>query len=377
MASKVKAAVLVAPRQIEIEEFPLPETDDEDSLLRVEACGVCASDVPLYTGKVKSEGQLQMLLPVVLGHEIVGRVERLGKKAAERWGVKEGDRIIIERWIPCGHCDRCYAGDYRLCVRKIDGYPLYYGGSSTKLPPSLWGGFAEYMYLHPDTVVYKVSDRVSAELLPQFTPIANGISWVTVNGGAGVDSTVVIQGPGQEGLAAVIAAKEAGARLIIVTGLAQDAHRLQMAQELGATHTIVAEQEDVVERVKEITEERMADVVLDVTSGSSTKPIELAVDLAGQDGIIVLAGFHDNQPIANLVAEKMMSKTLTIKGVWGRHRRSVKAAIRLIESGRYPLHKLCTHAFPLEETGQAFRVVAREVDRDALHVSVIPRHSEA
>jgi threonine dehydrogenase-like Zn-dependent dehydrogenase len=370
MTTKVKAAVLVAPRKVEIQEFLLPPTGEGDALLHIEACGVCASDIPLYTGA--SRGGLRHG-PVILGHEIVGRVERLGPRAAERWGVREGDRIIIERWIPCGRCDRCYNGYYRLCERRVEGYPLYYGGSPTALSPSLWGGYAEYLYLHPDSVVYPIAEHVPAEQLPLFTPLSNAISWVQRYGGAGIGSTVVIQGPGQEGLADVIAAREAGAALIILVGLPQDAYRLEVARELGATHTLLAGEEDVVARVKEITGGRMADVVLDVTSSPSNQPLELALDLAGFGGtIVVAAGHHAQPPVVNFPTEKLLRKLLTIKGVWGRDRRSLQTALRLIESGKYPLHKLTTHTFPVEQADLALRTVAREGDPKALHVSVVP-----
>lgn len=376
MVTKAKAAVLVGPRRVEIEEFPLPETGEEDALLRIEACGVCGADVPPYLGEGLSEGPLRLLPPLILGHEIAGRVERLGRRAAERWGVKEGDRVIIERWIPCGHCDRCYAGDYRLCIRQVDGYPLFYGGTSTRLRPSLWGGYADYLYLHPDSVVYKVAEDAPAELLPLFTPLSNGISWVQRTGGAGIGSRVMIQGPGQEGMGAVIAAKEAGAHQIIVSGLSQDVRRLEIARELGATHTILADREDVVARVREITDGHMADVVLDLTSGPSTTPVELALELASEGGTIVLAATHEGQPAAGFVPGKVLAKTLTVKGVRGRHREAVKAALRLIEARKYPLEKLHTHTFGVEETGKALQLAAREGGEEALHICIMPGHTQ-
>jgi threonine dehydrogenase-like Zn-dependent dehydrogenase len=373
MVTTAKAAVLVAPGKVEIEEFPLPQTGEDDALLRIEACGVCGADVPPFHGEgLGGTGTLSMDVPVILGHEITGRVERLGRRAAERWGVSEGDRVIIERWIPCGHCDKCYAGDYRLCIRKVDGYPLYYGGSPTKLPPSLWGGYADYLYLHPDSVVYKVSPDVPAEILPLFTPISNGISWSQITGGTGVGSRVVIQGPGQEGFGAVIGSKEAGASQIIVTGLARDERRLEIARQLGATHTIVADKEDVVARVREITEGQMADVVLDLTSGPSTEPVKLALEVAADGGTVVLAATHEGHPLPTFVPDRIMQKTLTVKGVRGRYRKAVKAALRIIESRKYPLEMLCTHHFPVEQTELALRTAARELDLDALHVCVMP-----
>ena len=375
MKDTAKAAVLVGPRQIEVQEFPIPKTGKDDALLRVEACGVCASDVPIYKGERRGGGGLGAsgkVSGVILGHEIVGRVERLGQRAAERWHVKEGDRIIIERWIPCGHCENCYAGDYRLCLRQVDSYPLYYGGSPTDLKPSLWGGYAEYVYLHPDTVAFKVSENTPPEQFPLFTPLGNGISWVQVVGGAGIGSTVVIEGPGPEGLAAVIAAREAGAHQVFITGLPHDEHRLKMAMELGATQTFVVGEDDIVEEVSKATDGQMAEVVLDVTSTESSQPLELALDLAATRGTVVMAAGHRNPLSTGFPDSRIMRKTLSLRGVWGRHRQSVFKALKLIESGRYPLHKLTSHHFPLEQADLALQMTAQETEEKSFHVSVMP-----
>ena len=363
MGARVLSAVLVAPRKIELQELPIPETGPDDGLLRVEATGVCGSDIPIYTGQMQF-GRL----PLVLGHEIVGRVERLGARARERWGIAPGDRIVVEEHIPCGHCELCYTGRNKFCIRRR------YGALSVGEPPGLWGGYAGMLYLHPDAIVYRVSPDVPAEQVPLFIPISNGIYWVQKAGGAGIGSTVVIQGPGQHGLGCVIAARECGARHIIVVGRSIDRTRLALARELGATHTLEADSEDVVARVREISGGEMADCVVDVTPGAS-EPVALALDLARNGATIVVAGVKHMKPIEGFVVDKMFLKELTLKGVWGRDSRSVPAALRLIESGRYPLEKLCTHRFAVEDTARALQTAARETGDDAVHVSIIPRTS--
>ena len=125
--------------------------------------------------------------------------------------------------------------------------------------------------------------------------------------------------------------------------------------------------------MKEITEGRLADVVLDVTPGA-TKPIEMALDLARIGATIVIAGFKHFQPMTGFLSDKMFFKELTLKGVWGRDPRSVEVALRLIESNKYPLHKLCTHTYSVGETEQALRTVAGEGDKNAVHVSITPDH---
>src|SRR5713226_6211318 len=100
MAEKTLAAALVAPKQFELREFDLPEIGPEAGLLKVEAVGICGSDVRSY--------QQQPANPRIMGHENVGVIAQAGKEAAARWAVKEGDLVIPEEYIPCWHCKYCY-----------------------------------------------------------------------------------------------------------------------------------------------------------------------------------------------------------------------------------------------------------------------------
>ena len=144
--------------------------------------------------------------------------------------------------------------------------------------------------------------------------------------------------------------------------------------EMGATHTIMVDEEDAVAKVKDITEGKMADVVLDVTAGG-TEPVNMAMDLAGFNGTVVLAASH-NGPVPNFNARAINHKMLTVKGVSGRDRNSILVALRLIESGKYDLDKLCTHTYPVEQTDQALATAAREIDTgvEPIHVCVVPGH---
>jgi threonine dehydrogenase-like Zn-dependent dehydrogenase len=359
---RAKAAVLVSPGRIEIEEFLLPSCGDDDGVLRVEATGVCGSDVAVYRGEFSED---LFPLPLVLGHEIVGRIERIGPRAAERWGVREGDRIVVEEHLPCGRCDLCRDGRHKLCIKRR------YGSVSTRTAPALWGGYAEAVYLHPDSVVYPVANSLAAELAPLFIPISNGLDWVERVGGLRVGGTVVIEGPGAHGLGCVVGARECGAGTIILTGLARDRARLELGKTLGATHVIEADREDVRERVREITNDRLADLVIDVTPGAA-EPLEIAVDVAGIGGTILVAGYKHGKPIAGFRSDPLFFKELTVKGVWGRSSAAVPPALRLIESGRYPLELLCTHSFPVEGTADALETAAGTRAADVIHVTVLP-----
>ncbi|MGG1660204.1 zinc-dependent alcohol dehydrogenase [Brevibacillus sp. NRS-1366] len=358
MPKTAKAAVLVGKEQIEIREFPLPETSHNDGLLHVEACGVCGFDSEAYLFGGNGVHQI----PNVIGHEIVGRIESIGEGAAKRWGVKAGDRIVVEEYIPCGTCDACLRGQYQLC------FDLRYGSMSVNHPKTaLWGGFAEYMYLHPRAIIHKVNSDISAELLQLFIPISNGIHWVQEVGQAKVGDTVVIQGPGPMGLGAVVGAKEAGAGKIIVTGLSRDEHRLNIAKDLGADHVFHADTQDIAEEIKEVTDGEMADVV--INAATAPQQIVTAVDIAGLYGTIVHSG-TDHRLADKLMSSKITWKLLTIKGVLGRPKQTVGVALRLIESGKYPLEKIITHKFSVEETAKAVHTHAYGED-GCIHVAVV------
>lgn len=369
MASNVLAAVQVADRKIELQEFPLPRIGPQEGLLRLEACGICGSDYEQYSGAL-SGGGFRIPYPVIPGHEPLGIIEELGSEAAKKWGVKVGDRVAVEPILHCGVCANCLTGRYLLCRGERRAWA--YGYTSTATPPALWGGYAQYMYLAPNTVLHKVSPTIPAELAVMFNPLGAGVRWACTIPGTKMGDTVVVLGPGQRGLACVIAAREAGAELIIVTGLRADAHKLALAKEFGAHHTINVEEENTVERVKEITKGRMADVVVDV-SAYATQPVLDAIEIAKPGGTIVLAGVKGPHPVPNFFSDRLILRELTVKGALGVDYPAYEQAIRIIEAGKYPLAKMHTHTFPLEQVEHAIRVLAREVPgEEAVHIAVKP-----
>ena len=111
---KTRAMVVTAPGQLEMQEFDVPETGEEDGILKLELVGVCGSDPGIYRGK---PGRAPRPYPIILGHEIVGRIEKMGRAAQKRHGVKEGDRVVVEYAFGCGQCSSCLAGRYTLCKK--------------------------------------------------------------------------------------------------------------------------------------------------------------------------------------------------------------------------------------------------------------------
>jgi threonine dehydrogenase-like Zn-dependent dehydrogenase len=184
-------------------------------------------------------------------------------------------------------------------------------------------------------------------------------------------STVLIQGPGQQGLSQVVACKQAGASLIIVTGTTRDAARLVLATKLGADHVIDVQSEDALERVLEITGSKGVDVVLDCTAGAGTTPILLGIDaLKRRGGTIVVQG--ELAAFPDFPIKKLTEKAITIKSARGHGYRAVELAIAQLASKRFPLELLTTHEFGLAEVDRAIKAVGGQAEEDVIHVSLLP-----
>jgi threonine dehydrogenase-like Zn-dependent dehydrogenase len=235
----------------------------------------------------------------------------------------------------------------------------------------LWGGLAEYLYLSPGAILHPVDRTLPAEIAVMFNPIGAGVRWACHLGGVGLGDTVLVLGTGQRGLAAVIAARAAGAGTIIVTGLATDAHKLALAREFGADHTIVVDETDTVQRVTDLTDGQLADVTLELTP-MATAPVTDALLATRHGGRVVLAGLKGGTEVP-LRTDLIINRALTVVGAFGVDARAYAEAIRIIESRRFPLEKLHTHTFGLDATTQAIETLAGEVAGEAaVHVSVQP-----
>jgi threonine dehydrogenase-like Zn-dependent dehydrogenase len=358
MSRTSRVAVLHGPGKLVIDELPLPAISADDGLLRVQATGVCGTDVAAYHG-VNPYYQL----PCALGHELVGRVEEIGEVASQRWGVQAGDRIVVEEYLPCGTCRSCLAGAYQMC--RVPRY----GGKSIHEGPGLFGGYSDYLYLHPQSIVHPVSEDVDADLVQLYIPISNGLDWVSNIGSLPIGGTAVIVGPGPHGLGCVIGAREAGAGTVIVVGTERDAVRLQVARALGADHTLTGSSAEVADAVRAITGGLLADTV--VNAADSSAALETALAVAGDRATLVQAGLpKTGGGSAEPVVSALNSKVLTIRGVRGRPSSVVPPTLRLIESGKYPLELMCTGQFSIEQTEEALLTTGR--DAAAIRSSVIP-----
>ena len=165
--AKARAVVQVGDKQFELQQFDLPRIGPDDALLRVEACGICGSDVDQYDGKLNG----LLSLPMIPGHEPVGIIEEIGAEAARHWGLRAGDRVAVEPTRGCGHCRACKRGDSRNCRTGRPGAKISVCGFiPTTIAPALWGGMAEFMYLDPEVALHKIAPEVPAELAARAGP---------------------------------------------------------------------------------------------------------------------------------------------------------------------------------------------------------------
>jgi threonine dehydrogenase-like Zn-dependent dehydrogenase len=362
MGETALAAVATDTKLTEIKEVLLPDIKEDTGILKVEIVGVCGTDVSYYN---------DLKEPMILGHHVVGHIHKIGEEASKRWGVKEGDRIVMEEYIPCGQCELCRTGLYRLCPNtnpKVDG--IRYGATPITTEPSLYGGFSQYMYLHPNAVLHKLPSHVLAVEAALTLPLSNGFEWMRIIGGVGPGDVVVIQGPGQQGLACALAAKAAGAETVIMTGRNSSQERLKLALELGADYSVNVSSEDLIERVRQITNGKMADLVIDVTSGG-TEPVVSSLAVAKTGGMVLL-GALKNRKFDDFDLDIIYNKSLTIKGVRGHSYKSVQMAVEFISSGKFPLSRMNSHNYKLSETDLALRTAAGEIDPLRLLVTVSP-----
>ncbi|MEW6670867.1 MAG: alcohol dehydrogenase catalytic domain-containing protein [Thermodesulfobacteriota bacterium] len=347
-----RAMVLTGPRKMELQRFELPEIGEEDGLLALECVGVCGSDPAIFEGR-PTRGPRPY--PIILGHEIVGRIHKMGKAAQARHGVREGDRVVLEYAFGCGQCDACLSGRYTLCDRNY----TYGSMMSCRQAPHLYGGYSDFVYIHPRAMVHKIGEDIQPEVgVLICAVIGNGVRWLRQIGKVSIGDTVVIVGPGLQGLAATAVAREAGAGCIVVAGLARDKARLEMARRFGADRVVDIEAADPIAVVAEMTAGKMADVVMDVSG--SPAGADLALSVAGKRATVVLPGIYKENRVA-LDLNRAVVNEIRLAGVFSHDFRAVRPAIRLVRQKRYPFEDLISHRFKLEEAEEALRLVGGKI----------------
>jgi len=356
--------VLESPRQLVSREFPLPEIGDDDALLRVEACGLCGTDHEQFSG-VLSAG-----FAFVPGHESVGVIDQIGDRAAERWGVAQGDRVAVEVFQSCRTCDACGGGEYRRCQRH--GLRNMYGFIPVDRAPGLWGGFATYQYLAPDSMVLAVPRALDPVLATLFNPLGAGIRWGSTVPETSAGDVVAVLGPGVRGLSTLVAAREAGAAFVMVTGSGpNDRPRLEMATRFGADMVVDVARADPVAELVGATG-GLADVVVDVTA-KAPAAFAQAVALARPGGTVVVAGTRGVAETPGFNPDLIVFKELRLLGALGVDTPAYLAALDLLASQRYPFESLPHEIASLSGVEALLQAMAGEAGRvPPVHGVMVP-----
>lgn len=355
--ARCRAAVFAGDGTYEVREFPVPEPPPRGAVVRVEAVGLCGSDVAQLHGMHHVPGEVS---PVVPGHETVGRIHALAP--GTELGVEVGQRVAVDLIRRCGECPACRSGSPLCLTMRLYGYTFGLEERS-----GLYGGYGEYMEILPGSHLLVLTDDAPADELTLFEPLANACNWLHA---AGLEPgmTVVVQGPGHIGLTSAALARAWGAGVVVVTGTARDAARLAVAGAVGADHTINVDDRDPVEAVSEITGGTMADVVLDAADVPAT--VQLSLELAKFGGTVMLAGLKDRKPVP-VVSDLVPLKALRVLGASGSTAESMETAVALLNAGRIPTRALRGEVLDLDRIDEAMSLLSRaDPARDTVRVGL-------
>ncbi len=343
----MRVAMYYHNHDVRLEEVPRPQIGPGEMLVEVKSCGICGSDV--------MEWYRRKTAPLVLGHEMCGIIAEIGERAAAKYRYRIGQRVFVSHHVPCNTCRYCLRGHHTACATL----------QSTNFDP---GGFSEYVRipeLQVDRGVYMLPDDVSFEEGTMIEPLACVLRGQRL---AGVEAgdTVLVIGAGISGLLHIQLAKASGAGKIIATDIHE--FRLKAAERFGADAAL-AGGEDLIGRLLEINDRRLADLVIICAGTEAVVPSALqAVDNGGSVLFFAVppAGVQVPIPITDL-----WRREITLQTSYGASPSDLMMALELIRTRRLPLlPQMITHRFSLEEAGLGFRLVAEA--RESIKVVINP-----
>jgi len=349
------AAVFVANREpFELRQYPVPDPGDRDVIVRVTRANVCGSDLHIWRGDMDLRA-MGLRYGIILGHELVGRVARLGSSVrADALGrpLREGDRIAFTYYASCGTCRACVRAQPHACMMSLASVVR-----SCESPPHFTGGFAEYYVLGARQRIFKIPDAVSdaaaAGANCALSQVIHGLAEARLRLG----ETVVIQGAGGLGIYACAVAKELGAHKVIAVDAI--AERLELARRFGADEVIdmtrVPDPRARVSQVMRMTDNWGADVVVEVAG----------VPEACNEGIRMTARTGRYLVLGNISAKRTFEADPSL---WTGHNRTLigvslyppEVLARALDflartRDRYPFEALASHEYPLARITDAFR----------------------
>lgn len=346
--SAMKSLLYTAPFQFEYTETPEPEVGPDDVLVRVQAVGICGSDVQGYTGRTG-----RRLPPLIMGHEASGTVDAAGTRAG---GIAPGDRVCFDSTVYCNRCEACRQGRFNQCVdRQVLGVSV----------PGMkrHGAMAELVRL-PWWSLVAMPEALSFTEAALLEPVSIGLHAVN-RGQIQPSETVVIIGAGTIGLFVLQAARLQGAGKIIVSD--PNAHRRRLARALGADVAVSPEVVDLAEVVAAETQERGADVSFEVVGLAAT--LHQAVAATRMGGRVVLVGNLTKTVEINV--QEVVSRELTLRGTYassGEYRQ----AVELVASGKIDVLPLVSATLPLAQGQAAFDRLYGGEEVDLLKIILKP-----
>jgi L-iditol 2-dehydrogenase len=341
----VRVAMYYNNRDIRLEDMPIPKIGPGELLVRVEACGICGSDVMEWY-RVKRA-------PLVLGHEIAGEIVKVGE-GLDRY--KEGQRITASHHVPCNTCHYCLTGHHTVCetLRKTNFDP---------------GGFAEYVRLpaiNVDRGVYPLPDSISFEEGTFTEPLAcvlRGQRLAKMQQGL----SVLVIGSGITGLLHIQLARAMGAGKIVATDVNE--YRLKVASKMGADATFHAS-EEISERMREVNDGMLADRVI-VCTGAKSAIIQAIESVERGGTVLFFAPTELGVTIPLSLNELFWRNEVTLTSSYGGSPSDHIVALKLIRSRTIDVKEMVTHRLGLAETGLGFQLVANP--KDSIKVIIEPQ----
>ncbi len=328
----MRVAMWYNNRDVRIEEIPIPQIGFGELLVRVEASGVCGTDVMEWYRLDRA--------PLVLGHEIGGHIVAVGDGVKH---YKEGDRVSVAHHVPCNTCHYCLSGRHTVCdtLRRTNFDP---------------GGFAEYIRvpaINVDRGVFLLPDAISYEEATFIEPLAcvlRGQRLAHMEPG----NSVLVIGSGIAGLLHVQLARTLGAGRVIATDITD--YRLEAAQRFGADATIHAE-EDLPARLRKVNQGRLADVVI-ICTGATSAIVQALQSLERGGTILFFAPTNPGVTISISINELFWRNDITLTTSYAGSPADYQAALEIIRAGTIPVRRMITHRLGLAETGVGFQLVA-------------------
>jgi L-iditol 2-dehydrogenase len=321
----MKSLLLSEYSHLEITDLPLPAVGPGEVLVRVEACGICGSDVHGFDG---STGR--RIPPIVMGHEAAGTVETVGEGVTK---YKKGDRVTFDSTVYCGECQYCKRGQINLCDnRQVIGVSC---GDYRR-----HGAFAEYVVV-PEQIMYPLPKDFSFNEAAMLEAVSVALHGVKVSQVAGGETALVI-GAGMIGLLTLQAARAAGCARVFIADV--DETRLNLAKQVGADETLHCSGAELVAEVMRLTGGNGVDIALEAVGRNET--VTGAINCTRKGGTVTLIG--NIMPEVTLPLQKVVVKQLRLQGSCASSG-EYPEAIELIANGTIQVKPLITAVASLEE----------------------------